>query len=220
MKYKGVIPGGYELVKGQYGNYLRKLSGTKPVNKMLVRNSNKIVTVNRIAAAVQKGIAEERRYFYDGTLYNRLKSRLLKGSELEQTWWTKDWLQGFEVNDRHVLKTIVDFKSSYSFKKSVLNIELRQLFLTELTKRKGKRFNALRMHAVAVFIDEDKGEYTRYKSELHDLDLKSNSVVIEMMCNKKPKLPYILFIYGVGMEGKIVIESADATGMMVLGSGV
>ncbi len=220
MKYKGVIPEGYELVKGRYGHYLRKLTGTKPVNKTLTRNSNKMPRVNRIAGAMQKGITAERKYFYDGTLYNRLKGHLLRGSELAEGWWTKDWLEGFEVNALHLLKTVADFTPSYAFKRNTLTIQLEGIFLTEWTRRKGKSFNAVRLHAVVLFIDEDKGKFTRYESEPQVTNLKTKSIRLEVVCTGKPKLPFVIFIYGVGMEGRSIIENADATGMVVIGSGI
>lgn len=220
MKFKGIIPHGYELVKGRYGEYLRKVAGPKPVNKILTRNSSKIPVVNRIAGAVVKGIAPERKYFYDGTLYNRLKSLLLLGSEQPQRWWSTDWLRGFEINKLHDVGSLAGLESSYSFTRNVVTISLEKIVLFELTKRKSKTYTAMRFHAVALFINEDKGTYKRFESAPQIADKRTKNILLEINCSPKPKLPFILFLYGEGMNGSIPVESADATGMEVVGSGV
>ncbi|HEX6916389.1 MAG TPA: hypothetical protein VF145_14165, partial [Chitinophagaceae bacterium] len=186
MKFKGVIPEGYELVNGRYGKYLRRIAGDRHVNKVLGRNSRYAGAVNTTAATIKDGIAGERKYCYDGTLYNRLRGLLLEGVGLADKWWTRDWLCGFEANIAHELRTVIQFKSSYGFKRNVLQVELGELFLTEITRRKKKLFDAVRLYAVVLFINEEKGEFTRYQSDPAVISLRTKRIGLEVKCVKKP----------------------------------
>ncbi|HEX6914908.1 MAG TPA: hypothetical protein VF145_06685, partial [Chitinophagaceae bacterium] len=115
--------------------------------------------------------------------------------------------------------TVIQFKSSYGFKRNVLQVELGELFLTEITRRKKKLFDAVRLYAVVLFINEEKCEFTRYQSDPAVISLRTKRIGLEVKCVKKPKLPFVIFIYGAGMKDGRVIDSVDATGIRIIGSG-
>jgi hypothetical protein len=219
MKFKGVIPPGYELVEGRTGKYLRKKAEPRGVNRVLTKNNKELPEATGVASVVLRAVAPERRYFWDNRLADRFKSRLMKGLKGDLKWWTKDWLKDFELHAGYRLQWLVTFDASYAFSKEGCSVTLDRIHMDEWTPRKKKDFLDMNVKVVVVYVDEPRERYHRYESETVLLKRNAKSAVINVAYEKKPSLPYMIFLHGNGTSKGQPMELAEATGMKVVGSG-
>jgi hypothetical protein len=220
MKFKGFIPPGYELVNGRERKYLRKKPESRMVNRTLTKNSRNLPEVSKIGSQVLKAISPDRRYLRDSKLSKRFNSKMMLGAHGPQKWWTRDWMKGFEVHASYPLDWLVSFDSTYTFTPKGCSVRVENIAMEECTSKKRREFMDMNLKMVLVFVDEAKKRFHRFESKLMLVKRKVRSAVLKVSFDKRPPLPYLIFIYGNGVMNDKPMELIEATGMMVVGSGV